>query len=225
MKIFKSPLKVIILFLSVLIVISSIMIVRLESKAANLQTQWEEHEKSLKKNEDVLSKLELFARSVKKNTIKIDGNDINLLANDTKVSVGNDQFSVSTNGIIKLGDKQDTYISYDPNMDLAYLKNGDAHVSVGNTYQDGTRWGVLIQADTDKHNINISEIAIIIGSKEIDGYRLNMIPNKDLVELTKGKSKLIFNKNNIKIEAVGDINITSKNGNVNINGKKVNLNE
>ena len=52
-------------------------------------------------------------------------------------------------------------------------------------------------------------------------------------DLTSGKSWLhisedwvfIESKKSIKIEALDDINITSTNGNVNINGKKVNLNE
>jgi len=39
------------------------------------------------------------------------------------------------------------------------------------------------------------------------------------------KSISITTKGTIEIEASGDIDITSKNGNVNINGKKVNLNE
>ena len=61
MKIFKSPQRVLILFLSVLIVTSFIMILRLEGKAASLQTQWEEHQKSLKANKDVLQNLVVHA--------------------------------------------------------------------------------------------------------------------------------------------------------------------
>ncbi len=64
MKIFKSPHKVLILFLSLLIVISFIMIVRLEGKAASLQSGLDEHHKSLEKNLDVLEYLDFFKRRI-----------------------------------------------------------------------------------------------------------------------------------------------------------------
>jgi len=133
MKIFKSPQKVLILFLSILVALSSIFIVRLEIKAASFQTQWEEHQKSLKANEDVLVKLKMFGR-------------------------------YTGNSVLKVG---------------------------------------------------TAEIVLQSGNIQSDYSWFQVDPNSILIQ-TKGS---------IKIEAVGDIDITSKNGNVNINGKKVNLNE
>lgn len=46
-----------------------------------------------------------------------------------------------------------------------------------------------------------------------------------MIGMKQGQSSIKLERNSLKIDVVGDINITSKNDNVNINGKKVNLNE
>ncbi len=63
--------------------------------------------------------------------------------------------------------------------------------------------------------VGTAEIILQSGKVQSDYSWLQVDPNNILIE-TKGS---------IQIEAMGDIDITSKNGNVNINGKKVNLNE
>jgi hypothetical protein len=128
MKLFKSPQKFLIIFLTSIIIVSFVFIVRLEIKAANLQTQWEEHQKSLKANEDVLMQLETFRRYVGNNLLKMDNKNIDLISGKSWLGVSNDNVRIESQG-------------------------------------------------------------------------------------------------SLLIEATGDINITSKNGNVNIKGKKVNLNE
>jgi hypothetical protein len=45
------------------------------------------------------------------------------------------------------------------------------------------------------------------------------------IQLYLDDSIILLEKDNIDIETSGDINITSKNGNVNIKGKKVKVNE
>ena len=111
MKIFKSPQKVLILFLSVLIVTSFIMIVRLESKAASLQTQWEEHQESLKKNKDSLAKLEVFARYVGKGVIKLDNSGIILNYSDSWLYLGTDNAYIETKGKLRMEASGDIYIT------------------------------------------------------------------------------------------------------------------
>ena len=49
--------------------------------------------------------------------------------------------------------------------------------------------------------------------------------DKEMIGMKQGQSSIKLEKNSLEICVVGDINITSNNGNVNINGKKVNLNE
>ena len=46
-----------------------------------------------------------------------------------------------------------------------------------------------------------------------------------MIGMKQGQSYIKLKKNKLDINVEGDINITSKNGSVNINGKKVNLNE
>ena len=67
-------------------------------------------------------------------------------------------------------------------------------------------------------------IAGVPGKTGSEDYRITIAKDK-FVQLRKGNSKITMEDDDITFEAEGDINITSKNGNVNINGKKVNLNE
>ena len=48
--------------------------------------------------------------------------------------------------------------------------------------------------------------------------------DKIMIGMKQGQSSIKPEKNKLEIGVDGDINITSKNGNVNINGQKVNLN-
>jgi hypothetical protein len=206
MKIFKSPQRILIIFLSVLIIISFIMIVRLEGKAASLQAQWEEHQKSLKANEDVLQNLDAFSRLVKKNAIKVDGSNVLLLANNTWVTIGNDEFNVSTDGNITLGSDTDDYLGYDSQKDLSYIKHQKGHITVGDIYQDGKRHGILLQNSGGKNSIVLTDDIILIESKAKDGkYRIDINPDKQIMSLKKGNSFLKFEKDDIQFGASPDI--------------------
>ncbi len=54
---------------------------------------------------------------------------------------------------------------------------------------------------------------------------IDVSADRKIIQLYHGDSKIRVEEDNIDIEASGDINITSKNGNVNIKGKKVKVNE
>ena len=209
MKIFKSPQNILILFLSVLIVISFIMIVRLEGKAASFQTQWEEHQKSLKANEDVLYDLDVFSRMVKKNSIKVDGNNIILLANNTWVTLGNNDFDVSTNGNIKLGSDTDNYLGYDSQKKLTYINHDGAQVTVGNITIAGKKLnGVLVRSANGNTQLVMTDKVLSIATVGKDGeYRLELKPEKGIFKITKGKSELIFEKDNVKLQVESDVEI------------------
>ncbi len=228
MKVLKSPQSVLILFLSVLIVISSILIVRLEIKAASLQSQWEEHQKSLKKNEDVLYNLEVFSRLVKKNAIKIDGNTVQIIAGQSVVVLDNNSINIETKGDISIGRFNNKMIGVDIQKDNIYLKHKGASLLVGTTIIGGKKGPGILLMSPNNTQVAISDIGFGAGvpgkkGKE-DDYRIAIYKDKSVL-LQKGKSLIKLEKDNIDIEAIGDINIASKNGNVNINGKKVNLNE
>ncbi|MBT8386650.1 MAG: hypothetical protein KJO12_04500 [Ignavibacteria bacterium] len=227
MKILKSPQKVLILFLTGLVIISFFMIVRLEGKAASLQSQWEEHQKSLKKNKDVLENLDVFSRFVKKNNIKVDGNNVLLTADNTWVIAGNDYFKVITSGDIELGSDTDKYLGYDSQKKLTYINYDGAQVTAGNITVAGKKYnGVLLRSANGNTQLVMTDKGLSIATVGKDGeYRFDLKPEASIYKITNGKSEFVFEKNKLNIDVDGDINITSKNGNVNIKGKKLNLNE
>ena len=185
------------------------MIVRLEGKAASFQTQWEEHQKSLKANKDVLQNLDVFSRIVKKNSIKVDGSNVLLLANNTWVTIGNDDFDVSTDGNIKLGSDTDKYLGYDSQKKLTYINHDGAQVTVGNITAAGKKYnGVLVRSANGNTQLVMTDKGLMIGTTGKTGeYRFNFIPGKDILKLSKGKSELIFEKDNVKLQVESDVKI------------------
>ena len=82
----------------------------------------------------------------------------------------------------------------------------------------------MLISKTDGPQLAVYDKMISLGVPGKDlGLQVNL--DKEKIVLKQGQSKINLEKNNLEIEVVGDINITSKNGNVNINGKKVSLNE
>ncbi|MGB5289139.1 MAG: hypothetical protein WBN42_11675 [Ignavibacteriaceae bacterium] len=209
MKFFKSFQKVVITVLVLLLVICCFMIIRLESKTASIISQWDEHQKSLNKNEDVLSKLDVFSRFVKKNSIKVDGSNILLLANNTWVTIGDNDFDVLTNGNIKLGSNTDDYLGYDSQKKVTYINYDGAQVSVGDIKLAGKQYnGVLVRSSNGKTQIVLTDKGLYIGAAgNTDEYRIELRPEKDILMLNKGKSELVFEKDNVKLQVDGDIQI------------------
>ena len=258
MKIFKSPQRVLILFLSVLIVISFIMIVRLESKAANLQSQWEMHQNSLQKNEDVLKKLNVFARFVKNSTLRVDGNSILFMIDSSVVGLDNKGVGITTNGNItidnkfsnslgselvfekdnvklkvlgdiQIGPSSDRYIGYKADEDRFYIHHSGSEIFLGQIYdKQGKPFanGIYLRGKSGGPYLTVNERNLRLVAPMKDGlYDITIDPENKMLGINCGKSFIVIEKNNIKMETPGDINITSTNGNVNIKGKKVNLNE
>jgi len=333
MKLFKSPQKILILFLSVLIVISFFMIVRLEGKAASLQSRLDEHHKSLKQNEDVLSNLKVFQRMIQVNGIYLDNKLVGFFAGNSRLDMTNDEVKLSSDDIeigpstnkalgysknedyiymyhnksrillgqigfksgkkqgihivskdkgprlavvedgilltvpdkqgdykismapskdyikiskdesviklenenidieakgnIKIGPSDEKNFGYHKSEDYIYMLNKDSRVVVGPLLNKAGKFqsnGIMLISKTDGPQISLEDNRISLGVPGKDlSLQLNL--DKDMVGLKQGQSTIKLEKNNLKIDVVGDINITSKNGNVNINGKKVNLNE
>jgi hypothetical protein len=245
MKIFKSPQKVLILLLSVLIVLSFIMIVRLEGKAASLQSLLDDHHKSLEKNKDILDNLELFSRSIKNNGISIDGNKITLESGSTSLNLLKDEISILSDGELVMGTPNYSIRFYKDGSFVIGDNNGDRRLgyskSVDKMYMLYNETGLKIGTFKDKTGKNESNGIMLLGPKKdgskvyISDKRIHLsIRNKELaLELNdkkgfiikQGQSEILLANNKLSIDVDGDINITSKNGNVNIKGKKVNLNE
>ena len=107
------------------------------------------------------------------------------------------------------------------------MLNKDSRIVVGLLLDQAGKFksnGIMLISKTDGPHISIEDKRISISAPGKDlGLQVNL--DKEKVIMAQGQSKVSLEKNKLEIEVVGDINITSKNGNVNINGKKVNLNE
>lgn len=254
MKLFKSTRKVIILFLFFLLLISISFVVHLEIKAASLASKWEEHEKSLLKNQDVLDGLETFARLVKKSALRLDGNGIGLmydnsvlgmdknlvgLTSDRKILIEHNSGSelsfeknnvtLKVSGDIKIGPSGDRYIGYKSNEDRFYIHHSGSEIFLGQIYDKQSKPfanGVYLRGKSDGPYITVNERNIRLTARVKNRlYDITIDPENELVGLNCGKSFIVIEKDKIKMDTSGDINITSTNGNVNIKGKKVSLNE
>lgn len=285
MKSFKSPQKVIIVFLTLFILICCFFIVRLEIKAANLQSQWDEHKKSLNENMDVLNDLKLFARNVKSGgQIKL-SNDLILHGGGSNNHLildpsGGISFANLTNGT--------KYFGYDSNSKYTFMrgvKNGNVFLwsNSGENYLNitddmvaintwdknkrmvgldilpsygkveitsgGNRADITLQKKdifmdceneisfkgktlkmenaSGKCKIRMAEEDIHIVCAPSNGpvFGLSFSPDKQLIACFTDDASITLAKDVVHFEANGDINITSKNGNVNIKGNKVKVNE
>lgn len=254
MKLFKSPQKIIIIFLFFLLIISISFIVHLELKAANLASKWEEHEKSLLKNQDVLDGLETFARLVKNDAFRLDGNSIVLMDNNSvlgmdkngiglmsdqdikinhqsgsELSFEKDDVKIKVMGDIQIGPSKDKYIGYKADEDRFYIHHSGSEIFLGQIYDKQSKPfanGIYIRGKSGGPYLTVNERNLRLVAPMKNGlYDITIDPENELVGLNCGKSFIVIEKDKIKMDTPGDINITSTNGNVNIKGKKVNLNE
>ncbi len=230
MKILKSPQKVLMLFLTALVIISFFMIIRLEGKATSLQSRLDEHHKSLKQNEDVLSNLKVFQRKVQLNGIYLDDKIVGIFANNSRLDMTNDNVKLSSGGDIEIGPNTNKAFGYNKSEDYIYMYHNGARIILGEqSFTSGKKSpGMRLVSKTggDPPQIYIVEDGILLSAQNKKGeFRISMAPNKDYIKIIKGESVINMENENIGIVAKGDISIKSLNGNVNINGKKVNLNE
>jgi hypothetical protein len=209
MKLLNSPQRILILFLILSIFICLFLIIRLETKAASLISQWDEHQKSLNKNKDILSNLDVFSRLIKKNSIKVDGSNILLLANNTWVSIDGNNFDVQSSGNIKLGANTGDYLGYDSQKKLTYINYEGAQVSVGNITLAGKNYnGVLVRSSNSNTQIVITDNGVSIATVgKTDEYRIELKPKVDILQIFKGKSELVFEKDDVTLKVDGDIQI------------------
>jgi len=145
------------------------------------------------------------------------------------IKLDKDDINIEAKGNISIKVDQDREFGYDAQEDYIYLANKEASLVVGTTTGVGGKKepGILLKSPNG-NILSISDKGFFAGvpgkSGPEDDYKISIGKDK-FVFLQKGESIIKLDKDDINIEAKGDINITSKNGNVNINGKKVNLNE
>lgn len=226
-------------------------IVKLELNAAQMQTQWEKLKQSLEQNRDELTNIERFTRTIGTNMLIMDPNNIGFSVGDNVVNVTKyyGQLSNPKSGtMVSWDDKKiqlelnnSFRITLDNTANNVVIAHEDAYMTVGNFTMAGSakqydgilmanKWssGKTTQYVLSNDGVQLvsTGVPITVGyfaNNEYCGLKLR--PADDLIQMIKGNSKIKFEKDEIEFAADGDIKITSKNGDVVINGKKVKVNE
>jgi hypothetical protein len=141
-------------------------------------------------------------------SIKLKKNDINIVTKGD-ISIGP---TGRTLGYSKSGGDY-LYMDYDDETRI-YLGK-----LVSNITGKGIGKGISLQAKWNGPMIQVRENMIVLETPD-SKYKLFIDPANQLVGMRQGESSITIKKDNVDIEALGDINITSKNGKVNINGKR-----
>jgi hypothetical protein len=167
-----------------------------------------------------------------KDDIKIEAKENIDISSNKDIAIGTPKKSfvhIQKDGNIFIGPENTKGLVFDIKEDLMKIFHDGAILDVGKTNVLGGKKkpGVLMKSPNG-NMIQVLDDGFLAGvpgkSGSKDDYKITIIKDRGIM-LRKGESKINLFKNDISIEAVGDINITSKNGNVNINGMKVSLNE
>jgi hypothetical protein len=143
---------------------------------------------------------------------------------NSTIDLKENNIDIKTKGDIKIGPPGRT-LGYSKKLDNMYMQYDDSKIYLGQ-FGDSTgksigKRGILVEGKKNGPHLAVWEdrITLVVPSKDGD-YKLFIDPVNQLVGMKKGHSEITIKKDNINIEALGDINITSKNGKVNINGKR-----
>jgi len=145
-------------------------------------------------------------------SIELTKKNMNLRNELTQFSMDFDKIKAVCDGDITFGNTSENYFGYDVDKNETFLKgNGAIHMESSN----------------GKCEINMKEKGIEIICKPLKGpiFGISFYPQLQSIDIDAGDASVILAKDEIHFIAEGDINITSKNGNVNIKGKKVKVNE
>jgi len=155
-------------------------------------------------------------------------NYIKISKDESVIKLENENIEIEAKGDIRLGPTKDKYLGYNSKEDEIQIHQSGSTISFGQVFEGKTLVGsgVKIQGKNNGPRLFVSEknIRLQIPSQK-GSYDITLDPSKGFLGLRCGESYVILEKDNIDIEAKGNISINSLNGNVNINGKKVNLNE
>jgi len=149
---------------------------------------------------------------------------VQLINESSKIKLSNDKIIIEAKGDISIGPSQNKSLGYRKNEDYIYMVNGESRIVIGDTFdKDGNPIGkgLNLISKTGGPYLTVGQDKIMLNVPSKDGhYKLWIDPTQQLVGMKQGESEIIMRKDEITIEAAGDINITSKNGKVNINGKR-----
>ena len=111
---------------------------------------------------------------------------------------------------------------YSKAEDRLYMRHNGTKLFVGKLQIEGGKedFGAALISKSGEQ-IQVREEGVFLAVPTPEGtYHINLASKKKFIEIVKGNSIIRMEGEDISIEADGDINITSKNGKVNINGKR-----
>ncbi len=222
MKYLKSRKGALTFLLVALLIVCCFWIVKSEIRAASLQSRLDEHHKQLQVNSDVLEGLVFFNRGTSKANIHLTEDIAYISSELASIKLKNNKVEIETPGDIQIGNGKNIRFGYSKEKDYFYMVHGGTKLNFGkHVTADGTiYYGAFIETESgNAFHISDEGVGAWVNSDEGE-YSLKLASKKKFVELKKGDSKIRFESDDINIEALGDINITSKNGKVNINGKR-----
>jgi hypothetical protein len=162
---------------------------------------------------------------VNKNKINflLDANRNILTLSNEKLAFLSDDLTSDTRNNINfnvVGDK--IKFGYNKAEDRIYMIHNGSKLFVGKLQIEGGKedFGAALISKSGEQ-IQVREDGILAAVPTQEGtYHIKLASKKKFVEIVKGNSIIRMEGEDISIEALGDINITSKNGKVNINGKR-----
>jgi len=148
---------------------------------------------------------------------------IQIINENSKIILKDDKILIEAKGDISIGSPGKKF-GYSKSEDNIIMKYDDSRIYLGkfgDAKGNPISKGILLEGKKNGPTLMMQEnrITLVVPSKDGD-YKLYVDPTEEIVGMKLGQSEIIIKKDNIKIEALGDINITSKNGKVNINGKR-----
>jgi hypothetical protein len=149
---------------------------------------------------------------------------VGLKQGQSSILIRNDSVLVRAKQDISMGPSSEKDLGYNKNEDYIYMRNGESRIVVGEIFDKDKKSagnGINLISKTGGTSLTVRQDKIMLYVPSKDGhYKLWIDPTQQLVGLKQGQSEIIMRNDKIDIEALGDINITSKNGKVNINGKR-----
>jgi len=157
-------------------------------------------------------------------TLSLIHNELLLKNHGSTITLKKNDIDIVAKGDIRIGPTGRTLGYSKSGGDYLYMEYDDeTRIYLGklasNKTGKGIGKGIVLQAKWNGPMLSVSENMILLETPD-SKYKLFIDPANQLVGMKQGQSQITIKNDKIEIEALGDINITSKNGKVNINGKR-----
>ena len=156
-------------------------------------------------------------------TLSLIHNELLLKNHSSTIKLKKNDIEIVAKGDIRIGPTGRTIGYSKSGGDFMFMEHGDSRIYLGELTSHktgkGIGNGIHMEGKVGGPTLSVRENMILLETP--DGkYKLFIDPANQLVGMRQGESSIIIKKDIVDIDALGDISITSKNGKVNINGKR-----